>query len=417
MQRRNSALGKYILNSIVCLVALFSGSQLIADEKIKISYGMWDENQLQVHRKIINEFETRNPDIEVEIRVVPWGDYWKWLQAILEGGEAHDVFWMNAPNFSVYVAKGVLLSLQSTISEDGIVLKNYPQGLVDMYSYNGDIYGIPKDFDTIALYYNKDLFDAAGVDYPDDTWTWDELKKTAKMLTSDDQWGFAAPITEDQAGYWNLIFQNGGQVLSDDGKQVLLSGDRACEAILFLHSFIEDGISPSHDIMQSFDALNQLFPSGRVGMVFAGSWMTKTYAEANVRLDIASLPTKTNRATIIHGVANAVWAGTKHPEAARALVEFMASHEVADMVASSGTVIPAYKGYQKNWINSIPEMNLAVHIDSTNYAVPYPTSSLGSGWNDSVAAALQRAWVGDLTPLEACAVATDKGNEYFTSAN
>ena len=108
----------------------------------------------------------------------------------------------------------------------------------ELYSPNGQSYGMPKDFDTIALYYNKDLFDAAGVEYPNADWTWDDLKTAAEKLTKNDVYGFAT-LVGDQNGYWNFVFQNGGQMLTPDAKQTLIVEPAACDAVKDLYSFIE----------------------------------------------------------------------------------------------------------------------------------------------------------------------------------
>ena len=82
-----------------------------------------------------------------------------------------------------------------------------------------DRYAVPKDYDTIALWYNKTLFDEAGISYPDDTWTWADLKDAAKKLTKDDgsQYGFCAGL-HNQEGYYNFVYQNGGEIITDDKK-------------------------------------------------------------------------------------------------------------------------------------------------------------------------------------------------------
>ncbi|WP_153057392.1 extracellular solute-binding protein, partial [Streptococcus suis] len=92
-------------------------------------------------------------------------------------------------------------------------LANFPDGLNEIYNINGKQYAIPKDFDTIGLWYNKKLFDEAGIPYPDDTWDWNKLKEVAKKLTKPDgsQYGFGAGLS-NQEGYYNFIYQNGGKV-------------------------------------------------------------------------------------------------------------------------------------------------------------------------------------------------------------
>lgn len=396
---------------VVLGLALLLAAPVAAQEDVTLSYAIWDNNQLPAHEQIIEAFEAENPGVNVEIQVVPWGNYWERLQTALAGGDAYDVFWMNGPNFPVYASRGVLMNLQPLVDDGTIDMSVYPEALVNLYSYEGDVYGLPKDFDTIGLYYNKDLFDAAGLAYPDDTWTWDTLKETAAALTKDGVWGFASTV-EDQSGYWNFIFQNGGQVIEPDGSAVLIDQPESCEAIEYLYSFVADGTSPDGATQAAASPAIQLFPGGAVAMVTAGSWMARTYADAEPNIDVAPLPMGPDgeRATIIHGLANVAWANSAHPEEAAALVEFLGSEAAADILAQSGTVIPAYNGYQEAWVESLPDMNLQVFMDATDYAIPYPSAAQGMAWNTEIATVLGEVWAGN-TPIEgACARAAEAAN-------
>ena len=384
------------------LLALLGFSVLAAaSAQTTISYAIWDNNQLPAHQQIAAAFEKEHPDIKVDIQVVPWGNYWDKLQTAVAGGEAYDVFWMNGPNFPVYASKGVLLDLQDQVAADSVDMSVYPQSLIDLYTFDGDVYGLPKDFDTIALYYNKDLFDAAGLAYPTGDWTWDDLKSAAQTLTQDGNWGFAS-TTSDQEGYWNFIYENGGQVINDDGTQVLLGEPAACDAIDYLYSFVADGLSPDGATMSSISPSTQLFPGGRVAMMAGGSWLAKTYADAEPNIDVAPLPKEVKRASIIHGLGNVVWSKTQHPDEAWQFVKFLGSDQAATILAQSGTVIPAYNGFQDAWVESVPDMNLQVFMDATKYAVPYPTAAQGMEWNAKVAEVLGEVWNGNQPIDGAC---------------
>ena len=384
-------------------------------EQVTITYAIWDNNQLPAHEKIIAAFEAQHPNIKVEPQVVPWGDYWTKLQTAVAGGEAYDTFWMNGPSFPVYAGKGVLMNLQPMVDADAVDMTKYPEALVKLYSYDGSVYGLPKDFDTIALFYNKDLFDKAGVAYPDGTWTWDNLTEAAKKLTDPAAgvWGFASTL-EDQSNYWNFIYQNGGQVISEDGAKVLLDQPADCEALQYAYSFVADGTSPDGATMASVDPSTQLFPGGKVAMITAGSWMVKPYAESGLKIDVAPLPKGKQNATIIHGLSNVVWSGTKHPQEAWEWVKFLGSEEAAKIQAESGTVIPAYAGMQDVWVKSVPSMNLQTFIDELAYAVPYPTAAQGMEWNSKVAEVLTEVWMGNTPPDNMCADAAAAANAVLT---
>src|SRR6185312_3058474 len=149
--------------------------------KVSLSYGVWDANQVPAMQKIVTAFEAENPTITVTVQQTPWADYWTKLQAAASGGSAPDVFWMNGPNFQLYAANNVLRPLTDTDPHPDTSV--YPPALAKLYQYKNVQYGLPKDFDTVGLWYNKALFDAAGVAYPTASWTWADFQAAAKKLT------------------------------------------------------------------------------------------------------------------------------------------------------------------------------------------------------------------------------------------
>jgi multiple sugar transport system substrate-binding protein len=395
---------------LFCLIAVFViGGVASAQDTVTITYALWDNNQLPAHQQIIDAFEAEHPNIKVEPQVVPWGNYWEKLQTAVAGGDAYDVFWMNGPNFPVYASKGVLMDIQPMIEADKLDMAVYPKSLVDLYSFDGKSYGLPKDFDTIGLFYNKDLFDAAGVAYPTDKWTWDDFSKAAKELTKDGNWGFASTL-EDQSGYWNWIFQNKGEVIAPDGSKVLIDQPAACDTLKFLYGFVANGESPDGATMSAADPSTQLFPGGKVAMILGGSWLASSYANGEAHIDVAPLPMGQQRATIIHGLSNVIWSKTTHPQEAWEFLKFLGSKEAATILAQSGTVIPAYTGLQQAWVDSIPTMNLKVFIDELEYAVPYPTAAQGMEWNTQISTVLGDVWAGNTSIDDACTKAAEAAN-------
>jgi multiple sugar transport system substrate-binding protein len=393
-----------ILSSLLVTLALSASFA-----QTTLTYAIWDNNQLPAHEQIVEAFKAEHPDIQVNIEVVPWESYWEKIQTAAAGGELYDVFWMNGPNFPVYASKGVLTDLKDLIAKDSIDTSVYPQAMLDLYTLNGDVYGLPKDFDTIGLYYNKDMFDAAGVAYPNADWTWDDFSKAATALTKDGNWGFASTL-EDQPGYWNWIYANDGQIIAEDGSKVLLDSPADCDTMKFLYGFVERGESPDGATLSSIDPSTQLFPGGRVAMITSGSWMARTYADAEPNIGVAPIPMGKKHATIIHGLSNVMWSGTEHPAEAWEFLKFLGSETAATILAQSGTVIPAYQGMQQAWVEAIPEMDLQVFIDAIDYAVPYPTAAKGMEWNDKVNAAFTEAWNSNITIDDACKMAAEEAN-------
>ncbi|MGH2613802.1 MAG: ABC transporter substrate-binding protein [Thermomicrobiales bacterium] len=383
-------------------------------EEITITYGFWDAAQQPAVEQQIAAFKELRPNITVEPQVVPWDDYWTKLQTGVAGGATNDVFWMNADGLPVYASQGALAPIQDLIDDGSIDASPYPESLRSIYTFDGTAYGIPRDFDTIALFYNKDHFDAAGLEYPTGDWNWDDLRAAAEQLTIKEgetasQWGYASALSGQQNVY-NLIWQNEGQLLNEDQTESRLGEPAACEALQFAGDFIADGLSPSVAVMQANDPHEMLFPAGVVSMIFGGSWNALTFSQANPAIALAPLPQGKVRASAIHGLANVIWSGGQNQCAALEWVTFLASPEAERILGETGTVIPAMEGMQEAWAASLPTLDLQIFLDAVDYSVPLPNPLAGPEWENDVIEVLVEAWSGGIPREEVCERANEAAN-------
>lgn len=373
---------------------------------VTLQYGIWDQVQKPAMQKIADAFEKENPGISVKIQVTPFSQYWTKLQTAVTGGSAPDVFWMNGPNSKLYASNGVLAPL------DGVDTAKYSEGLTDIYTYSGKLYGVPKDFDTIGVWYDKALFDAAGVAYPKAGWTWDDYLATAKALTNPEAgvWGSAAALN-DQQNYYNTIPQAGGYVIDDDGTKTGYGEPEALEGIRFWVDQITDGVSPTQQQMTDTPP-EDAFLSGKVAMYWSGSWSANKFgqdASIKDRVDVAPLPTgPTGNQSVVHGLANVANAKSPHLDAAKKFAAFASGKEAAEIQASSGAVIPAYDGTQQAWIDSYPSFDLSVFTDALDTAVPYPASTNTAAWVTIQDQTLSQVWALTITPEEGLATLAEK---------
>lgn len=215
------------------------------EKETTITYAIWDTNQEKGIRKIADDFEAKNPGIKIKITVTGWKDYWTALEAGATGGSLPDTFWMHSNEIYKYASNDMLLNLNDKIKGSELVqLDKYPKGLLSIYNFKDNQYAIPKDFDTIGLWYNKTMFDKEGVSYPTDKWTWKDLYDAAKKLTKADgsQYGILAPL-HNQEGFYNFVYQNGGKIITDDKKSGY-DDPKTIEAMEFYVSLVKDGLSP-----------------------------------------------------------------------------------------------------------------------------------------------------------------------------
>ncbi|MBE6072663.1 MAG: sugar ABC transporter substrate-binding protein [Clostridium butyricum] len=367
-----------------------------------ITYALWDKNQEAGMKKIAEAFEQKNPGIKVNVEVTPWDQYWTKLEAGASGNSMPDVFWMHSNQSYKYASNGILMDL----SDANVDYSKFPKDLVDLYKVNDKNYAVPKDFDTIGLWYNKTLFDEAGIAYPDETWTWDNMLDAARKLTNESEgiYGFAAPLNL-QEGIDNFIYQNGGQVFSDDKTKSAWDTPEVKEAVQwYVDLSLKEKVSPTQK--QFAENTNTVFfESGKVAMYMAGSWMLgelagNDYVKANC--DVAVLPQGKKRASIYNGLGNAVAASTSHPEEAKKFVEFLGSEEANKLQAESGAAIPAYEGTSEAWVKSNDKFNLQCYVDMLDYAVIKPYSNETIKWQTLQEATLNKAFSGEEDVSKVC---------------
>ncbi|UPL09958.1 ABC transporter substrate-binding protein [Microbacterium sufflavum] len=360
---------------------------------VTLTYGVWSQDETM--QALVDAFEKENPGITVDLQVNPWTEYWTKLQVGAQGGTAPDAFWMLGDRFQVYAANDQLLPLGDAIEDAGVDLGVYPEALVDLFTYDDELYGLPKDFDTVGLWYNKTLFDAAGVAYPTDQWTWDDVSAAAAQLTDPAAgvYGIAAPLNR-QEGFYNTVAQAGGHII-DDGKSGY-DDPKTQEGLRFWTDLQKAGVSPTLEQFADTEAVAQ-FENGSVAMYYGGSFYAQRFyenADLRAAVDVTVLPQGAERATVINGIQNVGFAGTKHPEELKKFLLFLGGKEAAEIQAATGAVIPAYEGTQQAWVDSMPEFNVQAFIDQVPDGVVYPVSADTAAWNALEDEYLPAAWNG-----------------------
>lgn len=406
---------------LLCLCALVglagcgsSGNNGSSGGKVTLSYAVWDQPQVPATKRIISEFHRSHPNIDVQVQVTPWDDYWTKLRTAATGGSAPDVFWMTLAYFKYYAKGGALLPLDSQIDASHVDMSNYVPAIRSAYRFGGKTYGMPRDVNSFGLFYNKKLFKQAGLSAPDGSWTWADVTAAARKLTDKSRgvYGIVAPEV-DELGWYLTIPQAGGYVLSPDGKQSGYDQAASVKGIQFWVDLVNKyHASPSLQQMTDTDPLS-MFTSGKAAMYYGGSWdpvaiSAVPYAKANV--DVAPLPHDATRLFYSNGLANTIYARTKHPKEAWEFTKFLASKRAADINATTGTVIPAYKGEADNYVRSMPWMHLQRIVDQLPNARPFPSTIDTSVWRDNATKEFAKAWTGQETVPAAAANVTKQMN-------
>lgn len=388
-----------------------------ATQDVTITVAIWDKNQEPGLRKIADDF-TAKTGIKVDFQVTPWDQYWTMLEAGATGGSLPDVFWMHSNEFAKYAEYDMLLDISDRIKKSNVLdMTAFPKDIIEIYNWQNKQFAIPKDIDTIALWYNKTMFDEAGIAYPDNTWTWDTFRDAAKKLTKKDgsQYGFSLKPSNNQAGWYNIIYDMGGTVISQDKKKSGFDSPEVVRAFTFIENIIKDGSMPPYSVIAE-NGEEALFEAGKVAMVTMGSWMlpelcNNDYVKQHGEIAVLPKDAKTGRnASIYNGLGWAAAANVKYPNEAWQLIEYFGSKEAQQKQSDLGIVISAYKGTTDNWIKAYPNFNLQAYLDMMNDMVIRPYSKNTVVWERFSIEKLIELWTGKITPQEA-------GKEIATQMN
>ncbi len=321
----------------------------IKTKKIKITYASWESlpEQIKANRAVIAAFEKKYPNIEINYEIV--ANNQDKILVEIAGGEAPDVFFWHTGSYLKLVERGALLDLTPLMKSDRefSINKFFPIS-VEPCRVGDFIYGLPSHLDVMILFYNKTLFDKEGMDYPNNTWTWDDYIDTAKRLTKD----FDNDGRIDQYGCYRtdvelviMLAQSGIRFFSEDGKKCTLKTSQTKHILqLWMDMAKIDKISP-HRGLRDMTVL-QAFQTGRIGMLLHGSWYLPELTKVkNIKWDISSAPAPPGKKrSYVFGIGmNVIFKKTKYPKEAWEFVKFYSSIEGRKVRGSAIKMISALK--------------------------------------------------------------------------
>lgn len=400
------------------------GDGAASGEKVTLRYAIWGASQQEISQKLADAFHEKYPNITVEVEYTPQntGEYWTKLESSCTGGSAPDVFWMNGVNADTYIEGGMMLPLNDMLDASSSVniTEDFPASLTNLYARDGQYYAMPKDFDTIAVWYNKQIFDEANVPYPTDDWTWDQMVDTARQLTNPEKgiYGITAEFGGQQY-YYPTISSHGGYILADDFKSCGYDSEGTIKGLQCWVDLIDEGLSPTLEQLTDTGS-STLFESGRLGMLWAGSWNTATYMKNEQlagNLDVAELPSVGgHKGNCINGLGIGIYSNTAHPEEAKLFVEWMGSKEGQEIQGKSGAVISARYDCQSFFTETFPELNLHAYLNQVDAAMNYPCCKITNKMLTIESDYLKQAYTGQMTVENACKAIAAEVNPLLENA-
>ena len=367
-----------------------------------------DQGHVAELEGLIADFEAQNPGIRIVYTTAPFDSYFTKLQTDFAAGNPPDVFELNYENFVTFASRGTLAPLDERLAADAAVSGDtfYPAAL-DAFAYEGVQYGLPITFSTVVLFYNQDLFDAAGIAYPTDDWTWDDVM-TAAEATSDPAnrvWGIYQPVQ-----FWEFykVAQAAGGGLQV-GPEIVIDSPENRAALDYLVGKIAAGVMPT-DAQMSGMANEDLFQAGQLGMLVSGIWMFDRFSQADFAWDIVVEPGGERRATHFFANAAVVAAQTDVADAAYAWTRFLAaSPEVAAARIASNWELPALSLSNVEALSPYLERGVPANREavfaSLAYAVTPPVVDRQPELQDVINQELEAARLGTKTVAEALASA------------
>jgi multiple sugar transport system substrate-binding protein len=326
----------------------------------------------------LHNFEKLHPNITVNWSPIP-GDYPTKMRANIASNTVPDVFDLQPSMSSEYIGAGKLLNLSPYMARDNIKASDYYATLLNSFvCTSGQVYGLPKDWNSLGVFYNKQMFQAAGLPTPAPGWTWTDLQNDAQKLTQHPgtpQSVYGVVLSADLSRWGAFLNQAGGSVLNKDGTQAAFNSPQGIQALQFYDSFFKQntGAMPTGvGAPWNGDA----FGKQRGAMVLEGGWlipyMTSTYP--NVQYGIAPLPVGPSGkpANLSFTNAWAAYSATKHPDAAWELIKYMAGPVVQESNLTAGFALPTLQSLaNSSYFASHPDLKVLFDAASYSYADYY----------------------------------------------
>lgn len=341
-----------------------------AGDGVQLRYSLWDANQLPAYEACAAAFNSANPGISVTVEQQGWDDYWNAITTGFVSGTAPDVFTNHLARYPEFAETEQILPLNDYIAADAVDTSQYFPGLVDLWKTpEGDQFGLPKDWDTIALVANKQMVADAGIDEaslasltwnPQDGGTFEEtiaaLSIDANGVRGNEEgfdptnvatYGFGLVNTGGGNGQteWSWLAVSNGWNFMDQpywGNAFKYDDPKFVETIDWIKGAIEKGYAPPFEVF-SATGHNDLFKAGQTATTSLGSWEIGDVLASEFETTFFPTPVGPTgaRASMFNGLADSISASTEHPDEAWQWVKFLASADCQNLVADTAVVFPA----------------------------------------------------------------------------
>lgn len=426
------------------LAACTNKSDSSTDGNVTINYWLWDDNQTASYQACADAFHQANPAVTVKISQTAWTQYWQNLTTQLASGSAPDVWTDHAAYYAQFVTSNQILDIQPYVDRDKVDLSQYQAGLADLFVKDGHRYGLPKDWDTMALVYNTGLVAKNGPDLTTLTWNPTDggtFQQLIALSTVDANgrngldpafdknhvavYGFLpewADGSQGQNGWGDLAVSAGFTYLDKNpwGSHYNFDDPKLAATINWYKQLIDKGYAPKLD-KQSSLGRDAVMDSGQGAITITGSWMINSYLSATAKQKYAFAPLPigpVGRKTAINGLSDAIYAGTPHKDQAWQWVKFLGSSACQDIVGANAVVFPAITSATDKALAAHQAKGRDVRAFTDQAKAPggtffLPISDHGNEVSQTIQDAIQSVILGQADAASALKQANDSVNALF----
>jgi multiple sugar transport system substrate-binding protein len=405
-RRRTRWLGAAALAAAVAVAAVAAlAAQARPAAKVKITYFTFSAapDHTKTLDALISIFEKQNPNIEVSYTTAPYNDYFTKLATQIAGGTAPDTFELDYGSYLGYASSGALRDLGKLSKGDRSFRPSrfYPRAYA-AFSLKGKQYALPESFSDVLLFYNKDLFRAAGVPFPTAKWTWKDELAAAKKLTNTSKgiWGDFQPIQFFE--FYKVLAQAGGSFFNAGKTKATFDSPAGIAAANWLLGK-PGSVQPTQEQMAGLTD-DALFKLGKLAMWHNGIWQFAAMKDAPFQWDVVVEPGDKAKANHFFTNGVAISAKTKHPAEAWKWLKFLASSNasVKARVGSGWELSPVQdKAAYRSYLAQRPPANRQAVLDALANPVLTPTIKAQSQMQDIVTNDLNKAALHQMTTAQA----------------
>lgn len=352
----------------IFLCAFYTRNLEQRDNRTVIQFASWgSKSEVGILKPLLYEFEKENPDLKIDFMHIPQ-NYFQKIHLLFASNTPPDVIFMNNHYLPVYANAGLLEPLQAG---DEFYKKS-----VEALSWGNTVYAVPRDISNLVIFYNKDIFKANNLPYPDGNWTFAEFLKTAQTLTHDGVFGIS--FEEDTLFYLPYLMSEGGGILSDDLSRFIIDDSKSQKGLGFYADLRKKyHVAPRKEESASA-TMAQMFLQQRLAMHLSGRWLVPKYREeADFDWDVAPFP-KGDAGSVVPLDASgwAVAKDSEHKAEARKLVDFLSSKKSSEKFAKSGLIVPARRDVAESvcFLDNKKPLHARVFLDVIKTSKPTPVS-------------------------------------------